>query len=114
MLRLEIGGPEAGSLMVTVRAALVAPVTPKTTLPNAIVRGETVSPVAEADAAEDAIAPMIAANASVRTARAARPPSGYKFEAPSSPPSKPDERTARSHTIYTESITIEATCKTGS
>ena len=70
---MEMGAPVAGSLIVTVCAALVAPVTPKTTLPNAIVRGETVSPVAKADAADDAIEPTIAANANARTVSAGKP-----------------------------------------
>src|ERR1700733_3948540 len=46
------GCPVAGLVILTLLATPVAPVTPKTTLPNARLAGETVSPAAVADVAE--------------------------------------------------------------
>ena len=65
MLKPVTVGPVDGLLIWTFFAALVAPVTPKTTLPKARLVGETASPAAAAGAAI-AIAPSVSASATAK------------------------------------------------
>lgn len=69
ILKPVTGWPMAGLIILTLLRLLVAPVTPKTTLPNAKLAGETVSPAAAAGGAAAAIIPSTTTRTSARKFR---------------------------------------------